>query len=458
MKVIICGAGQVGYNIARYLSNEGNDITVIDQRPDLIRNLASTLDVKAVVGYASHPNVLEAAGASDADMIIAVTAADEVNMVACHVAHTLFQVPKKIARIRSQVYQDAQWKHFFSPEEMPIDVIISPEIEVARAMTRRLKVPGAIDIIPLCDGRVQLVGVRCRADTPVINTPLRQLTALFPDLQMAVVGILRDGKPIVPEADTQMLAGDEVYVVVASDQLTPSMRAFGQPVGQMRRVLILGGGNVGVFIARQIEKDYPDITVHLIENDKDKAEAAARSLKRTVVLHGSALDPDILAEAGADTAETVLAVTNDEEINVLASVLAKKQGCKRAVILLSSNTYNPLTGTLGIDVVVNPRTITVSHVLQHVRQGRIHAVHAMQEGFGELIEADALETCGLVGRPLRDVHVPPGVLLGAIVRGDRVQIPRGNTIIQTGDRVVLFAAADAVKKVEKMFAVRLEHF
>jgi len=458
MKVIICGAGQVGYNIARYLANEGNDITVIDQRPDLIRNLASTLDVKAVEGHASHPHTLEKAGAAEADMIIAVTAVDEVNMVACHVAHTLFNVPKKIARIRSQVYLDSRWGRFFSREEMPIDVIISPEIEVARALTRRLKVPGALDIIPLCDNRVQLVGVRCHADTPVINTPLRQLTALFPDLNMAVVGVVRDGQPIVPDADTQLLIGDEVYVVVASDQLQRGMKALGQTMGQTRRVLILGGGNVGVFVARQIEIDYPEITVHLIENDKAKAEAAARTLNRTVVLHGSALDPDILEEAGAAVTETVLAVTNDEEINILASVLAKKQGCQRAVILLNSNTYNPLTGSLGIDVVVNPRTITVSHVLQHVRQGRIHSVHALKEDFGELIEADALETCGLVGRPLREVKVPPGVLLGAIVRGDKVRIPRGGTVIQTGDRVVLFAAADAVKKVEKMFAVRLEYF
>ncbi len=458
MKVIICGAGQVGYNLARYLANEGNDITVIDQRPELIRKLSGSLDVKAVVGFASHPPVLEEAGAAEAELIIAVTAADEVNMIACHVAHSLFRVPKKIARIRSQVYLDPQWGALFARDALPIDVIISPEVEVARAMIRRLKVPGALEIIPLCDNRVQLVGVRCRPDSPVANTPLRQLTALFPDLQMAVVGILRNGQAIVPTAETQMLAGDEVYVVVATDQLTRGMQAFGQPIGQTQRVLILGGGNIGVFIARQIEIDYPDVSVHLIENDPLKAEVAARTLKRSVVLHGSALDPDILREAEAETTETVLAVTNDEEINILASVLAKKQGCKRAVILLNSTTYTPLTGSLGIDVVVNPRTITVSQVLQHVRQGRIHAVHALQDDFGELIEADALETSGLVGRPLRDVNIPPGVLLGAIVRGDTVFMPRGHTVIQKGDRVVLFAAAEAVKRVEKMFAVRLEYF
>lgn len=458
MKVIICGAGQVGYNIARYLASEGNDLTVVDQRPELIRKLASSLDVKALIGHAAHPDVLEEAGAADADMLIAVTAVDEVNMVACHVAHTLFHVPKKIARIRSQVYLESMWCTLFSRSAMPIDVIISPEVEVARAMIRRLKVPGALDIIPMVNNRVQLVGVRCHADTPVINTPLKQLSALFPDLQLAVVGIMRDGKPIMPSSETQMVAGDDVYFVVATDQLARGMVAFGQPMGEARRVMILGGGNVGAFVARQIELEHPEVSVHMIEADQARAEAAARALKKTVVLHGSALDPEILEEAGASTAEMVLAVTNDDEINILASLLAKKQGCRRALALLNSNAYSPLTGSLGIDVVVDPRAITVSHILQHVRRGRIHAVHALHEGFGELIEADAMETSGLVGRPLREAKIPAGVFLGAIVHGDKVSIPRGHTVVQTGDRVVLFAAPEAVKKVEKMFAVRLEYF
>lgn len=458
MKVIICGAGQVGYNIARYLSGENNDITVIDQRPELIRKISDSLDAKAVVGHASHPDVLEQAGVGDCDMLIAVTHADEVNMVACQVAHSLFNVPTKIARVRNQSYLNPMWGNLFSREHMPIDVIISPEIEVARAITRRLKVPGALDIIPLANNMVQLVGVRCHAETPVVNTPLRQLSVLFPDLQLVVVGIVRNDRAIVPSADDQMLPGDEVYFVVSRDHVMRAMSAFGHEESETRRVVILGGGNIGLFLAQQIEAEHPEISAKIIELDRERAEFVAKTLNRTVVLNGDALDPEILEEGGVALAESCVAVTDDDETNILAALLAKRYGARRSISLLNKTTYNTLMGTLGVDVVVNPRAITVSHILQHVRRGRIHSVHSLHEGFGELIEADALETSSLVGKPIREVKLPNGVVLGALVRQGEVIIPRGSTVVQGGDRVVLFAAADAVKKVEKMFSVRLEYF
>lgn len=458
MKVIICGAGQVGYSIAKYLSGDNNDITVIDQRPELIRKISDTLDAKAVIGHASHPDVLEQAGAQDADMLIAVTHADEVNMVACQVAHALFNVPKKIARVRNQSYLDPVWANLFSTENLPIDVIISPEIAVARALTRRLKVPGAIDVIPLADNKVQLVGVRCNEDTPVVHTPLRQLSVLFPDLQLVVVGLIRNGRSIIPSADDQMLPGDDVYFVVATSHVGRAMAAFGQNEAQTRRILILGGGNIGLFLAQEIESEHPEISVKVIEFKRERAEYVAKTLNRSVVIYGDALEPEILEEAGVASVEAVVAVTDDDETNILGSLLAKRYGCHRALTLLNKTTYNALMNTLGIDVMVNPRTITVSNILQHVRRGRIHSVHSLQEGFGELIEADAMETSPLVGRPIKDVKLPAGVVLGAVVREDEVIIPRGNTVIQCGDRIVLFAAPDAVKKVEKMFSVRLEYF
>ncbi|MGC2854207.1 Trk system potassium transporter TrkA [Novispirillum sp. DQ9] len=458
MKVIICGAGQVGYNIARYLSGENNDITVIDQRPELIRKISDGLDVKAVVGHASHPDVLEQAGVGDCDMLIAVTHADEVNMVACQVAHSLFNVPTKIARVRNQSYLNPMWGNLFSREHMPIDVIISPEIEVARAITRRLKVPGALDIIPLANNMVQLVGVRCHEETPVVNTPLRQLSVLFPDLQLVVVGIVRNDRPIVPSADDQMLPGDEVYFVVSRDHVTRAMAAFGHEESETRRVLILGGGNIGLFLAQQIEAEHPEISAKIVELDRERAEFVAKTLNRTVVLNGDALDPEILEEGGVAQAESAVAVTDDDETNILSALLAKRYGARRSISLLNKTTYNALMNTLGVDVVVNPRAITVSHILQHVRRGRIHSVHSLHEGFGELIEADALETSSLVGKPIREVKLPSGVVLGALVRQGAVIIPRGGTVVQGGDRVILFAAADAVRKVEKMFSVRLEYF
>lgn len=458
MKVIVCGAGQVGFNIAHYLAAENNDVTVIDQRPELIRKVSDTLDVQVVLGFASHPLVLEQAGAADADMLIAVTAADEVNMVACQVAHSLFNVPTKIARVRSQSYLQPIWANLFSREHLPIDVIISPEIEVARAITRRLEVPGAIDVIPLANDKVRLIGVRCTEECPLINTPLRQLTVLFPDLAIVIIGIVRDGKALVPTGEDQMHEGDEVYFVVDTTHVDRALAAFGREDKEARRIIIFGGGNIGLFLAQQLEEAHPGISIKVIEANKERAEFIAKSLNHTVVLNGDVLDPEILEEASVSAAEAVVAVTNDDETNILAGLLAKRYGCQRTLTLINKGTYSALVGPLGIDVVISPRAITVSNILQHVRRGRIHAVHSLHEGFGELIEADALETSSLVGKPLRDVKLPAGVLLGAVVHNGQVISPRGNTVIQPGDRVILFATADAVKKVEKMFSVRLEYF
>lgn len=457
MKVIICGAGQVGFNIARYLAEE-NDVTVIDQRADLIRKIGDSLDVQAIVGHASHPPVLEQAGAGDADMIIAVTAADEVNMVACQVAHSLFNVPTKVARVRNQSYLQPVYANLFSREALPIDVIISPEIEVARAIIRRLLMPGALDVIPLANDKVRLLAVRCHEDTPLINTPMRQLTVLFPDLNIVIIGIIRNGRAIVPTAEDQMLAGDEVYFVVDTQHIERAMIAFGHQEREARRLVIFGGGNIGLFLAQQLEAHHPNVSTKIIEMNKERAEYVAKTLSRTVVLNGDVLDAEILEEANVATAENVVTVTNDDETNILAALLAKRHGCRRAMALINKTAYGNLVSTLGVDVVISPRAITVSNILQHVRRGRIHAVHTLHEGFGEVIEADALETSPLVGKPLKEIKLPNRVLVGALVRDGKVISPRGTTVIQANDRVILFAAAESVRKVEKMFSVRLEYF
>ncbi len=458
MKVIICGGGQVGFNIARYLASEDNDVTVIDISRELIEKLSDTLDVQGLVGYASHPEVLERAGARDADMLIAVTHADEVNMVACHVAHSIFEVPTKIARVRYQGYQGPEWSRLFDREHLPIDVIISPEIEVARAIGRRLEIPGAFDAIPLAEGRISLIGVRCTSECPIVNTPLRELTQLFPDLNIVVVGILRSDRRIVPEPEEVMLPGDDVYFVADSRHLSRAMAVFGHEEPEARRIIIVGGGNIGQNLAANVGREHPGVSIKLIEIDKRRAEAVAQALPRVVVIHGDALDAEILEEANVKATETVVAVSNDDEVNILASLLAKRFGCQRSITLINKPTYTPLMGNLGIDAVVSPRAITVSTILQHVRRGRVRSVHILSDGFGEIIEVEALETSGLVGPPLREAKLPEGVIVGAIVRDTEVVIPRGDTIVRTGDRVVLFAAAGAVKKVEKMFAVHLEFF
>lgn len=458
MKVIVCGAGQVGSNIARYLASEDNDVTVIDRSPELIRKISDTLDVQGLVGHASHPDVLEQAGASEADMIIAVTLADEVNMVACQVAHSLFEVPTKIARIRHQSYLEPIWADLFSRDHLPIDVIISPEIEVARAISRRLQVPGAFDMIPLADGKVRVVGVICDTSCPILHTPLRQLTGLFPDLNIEVVAIVRNDRPIIPSGDDQMLPGDEVYFVCDTSHLARAMAAFGHEESAARRIIILGGGNIGLCLAEEIEARHPHVSARIIEMDRARAQHIAQRLTRTMVLHGDGLDPEILDEANVRATETVVAVTNDDEGNILASLLAKRYGCQRAITLINKTTYSPLVTTLGIDAVVSPRSITVSSILQHVRRGRIRSVHSLREGFAEIIEAEALETSSLVNTPLKEIKLPSGVIVGAIVRGEEVIIPRPSTVIKPHDRVIILAAVGQVKKVEKMFAVRLEFF
>jgi trk system potassium uptake protein TrkA len=448
----------VGFSIARHLALENNDVTVVDQEASLVRRIGDSLDVQAVVGHASRPDTLERAGAADADMLIAVTLSDEVNMIACQVAHSLFGLPTKIARVRHQSYLEPVWSNLFSRDNLPIDVIISPEFEVASAVTRRLQVPGAFEMIPLVNDKVKLIGVRCEDTCPLLNTPLRQLTQLFPDLNIVIVGIVRNGRSIIPTSQDTLIEEDEVYFVVDSGQLLRAMAAFGHEETEARRLLVFGGGNIGLFIAQQIETDHPWVNAKVIEMNPERAETIAKLLNRAVVLNGDVLDPDLLEEANVAETDTVVAVTDDDETNILSALLAKRHGSKRAVSLINKETYQPLITNLGIDVVVSPRNITVSTILQHVRRGRIYSVHSLREGFGELIEAEAMETSPLVGKPLRDVNLPAGVIIGAVVRGDEVIKPGGNTVVQAKDRIVLFASAESISKVEKFFSVQLEYF
>lgn len=458
MKIIVLGAGQVGSSIARYLASEGSDVTVVDQSAELIRALEGALDVKALVGHASNPDVLERAGAADADMLVAVTYSDEVNMVACQVAHTLFNVPKKIARVREQSYLKDQWKSLFSNENMAIDAIISPEIEVARAVIRQLEMPGARESITMADGKVRVIGVRCTEETPVIRTPLRQLSGIFPNIKIIVVGILRNGTAIVPMPDDQMLPGDEAYFAVDAKHVDRAMSAFGHEEREAHRLIIVGGGNIGYFLAREIEDHHPGVNAKVIEIDPDRADFVARRLNRIVVLCADALDSNSLQEANVASAETLVAVTNDDETNILTSLLAKRSGCSRVVTLINKPSYTPLVTDLGVDVVVSPRGLTVSTILQHVRRGRVRAVRPIGDGFAEIIETEVLETSTLAGQTLRDSNLPEGMIVGAVVRGELVILPRGDTILEAHDRVIMLVKPDAMRKVERFFSVRLDYF
>ena len=458
MKAVICGAGQVGSNIARALARERIDVTVIDTSEELCRKISDTLEVQAITGFASHPHVLERAGTADADLLIAVTHSDEVNMVACEVAGAIFNVPKKIARVRSQSYLSPMYGDLFGRDHMNIDLIISPEIEVAQMINRDLRTPGAFDVVPLANGALQGIGVHCNADCPVVNTPLRQLTDLFPDLHILIVAIIRDGKPAIPNPEDQLQAGDDVYFVVEPERVKRALAAFGHEEREARRLVIIGGGNIGLFLTSQIEREFQHANIKLIEFNAERAKLVASSLQRTVVINGDGLDADIMDEAGVRLADTVVAVTNDDETNILASLLAKRAGAANTMALVNKMAYEPLASSLGIDTFISPRATTVSSILEHVRKGRIHAVHALRSEVGELIEGEVLQTSGMAGKALRDIEMPEGSMVGALLRGGKPIMPRGDTEVKLGDHVVVMALSESVKKVERLFAVRLEYF
>ena len=360
MKVIVCGAGQVGFNIAKHLAHQKNDVTVIDRSPELVRKIGEQLDVQAIQGYASDPDLLNNCNAENADMIIAVTHSDEVNMIACQVAHTLFNVPTKIARVRNQAYLRPTWRDLFGRDNLPIDVVISPEIEVATSLMRRLDAPGAFEIIPFADDKVRMIGVRLRDECPVINTPLRQLTELFPDLSITVLAIIRDRKMFVPTPDDHLEARDSIYFAIDEAHVHRSLAVFGYEEPEARRIIIIGGGNVGMFLANKLEESDQPHSVKLIERDAKRAEYIAEKLPGTVVIKGDGLEVEILEEANAAEADAIVAVANDDEVNILSSLLAKRMGAKRAVTLINNQIYGPLLGSLGIDVYVDPRETTVS--------------------------------------------------------------------------------------------------
>jgi trk system potassium uptake protein TrkA len=458
MRIVICGAGQVGYGIAERLAAEQNDVSVVDAQARLVNLVRDSLDVRGVVGHGSHPEVLAEAGIDQADMLIAVTLSDEVNMVACQVAHSLFNVPTKIARIRAQSYLAPHWQDLFRRDNMPIDVIISPEIEVGETVLRRLALPGAVETVNFADDDVVVLGIDCTADCPIVDTPLRQLTELFPDLAAVVVGVLRRARLFVPRSEDAILVGDLVYVVARRDQVKRTLAIFGHEEPEARRIVIAGGGNIGFFVAQSLETRLANARVKLIEENRDRSVAVAEALHRTVILNGSALDQQMLREADVQDADSLVALTNDDETNILSAVMAKNLGCKRNLCLINSTSYPAFTHALGIDAYVNPRAVTVSRILRHVRRGRIRSVHSLQNGAAELIEAEALQTSPLVGRPLRDLDLPDGVRIGAVYRKRTVIVPTGETQIQAGDRVVIFALAERLRLVEQMFRVSLEFF
>lgn len=458
MKVIICGAGQVGWQIARHLSGENNDVTVVDSNPELVRRATDTLDVQGLTGFASYPDVLEKAGARDADMIIAATFSDEVNMVTCQVAHSVFSVPRKIARLRARSYLDAIYSDLYRRDHLPIDVVISPEEEVAQAALARIRSPATFDTETFLSGDAKMLGIQLDAECPVLDTPLRQLSELFSTLRAIVVGVRRKGKLFAPEPGDQLFAGDQIYVFTHAQDVGRTLEIFGKTAKRPERVLIIGGGNVGLNVARALEQGTDRVRTRVIEKSRARAEVAADALERTIVLNGDGLDMDILREAGVERVDAVLCVTDDDKTNLLSSVRAKSAGAGLAIALVNDPTLLPMMGPLGIDAHINPRASTVSSILRHIRHGRVRGVYSIGDAEAEVIEAQVLSTSSIAGRQIREIDFPEGALVAAVQKGGKVMRPTGSLRLEEGDSIVIFALAADVPAVETLLQVSIDFF
>ncbi len=457
MEIIICGAGRVGYGIARRLSQENNSVTVVDLSVDLIQTITTELDVRGIVGHGSHPGVLKEAGGERADMIIAVTHSDEVNMIACQICHSLFGTPIKIARVRAQDYLDESWNELYARGNLAIDVTISPEIEIGRAVLRRLNTPGAIDVVPFADDRVRLLGIRVSPACPLLNLPISQISELFPGLNASVVGVIRDHQFFTPDPADQLSEDDEVYFVVETSHAPRLLDIVGSQKEVARQIVIIGGGNIGTYVAGELEKT-KGIRVRVIENNKDKAEQAADSLKRTVVLYGDALNASVQEEAGVRDAQTVLCLTNDDKTNVITAIMAKSIGAKQAFSLINDPSMLDIRSSVDIDMVMDPRATTVYSILRHVRQGRILDVFTIHGGLAEVIEGEVLDTTRFNGKTLEEADIGDDVVIGAIIREGEVLMPESSLVIQTHDKIVLLSTPDALASVEQLFKVSADFF
>ena len=458
-KIIICGAGRVGISITEHLSNEGFDITVVDSSVDAIQKATELYNVQGVLGLASHPNVLEDAGINDADMIIAVTQSDEINIAACHIAKSIFSTPTMIIRIRSKAYLEPRYVEYLL-KDVKVNRIISPEDEVASAIVNQWRTPGAFDVAEFARSSVTMLGVSCKNDCPILDTPLRNLIDLFPDLSVTVMAIIRGTKLIVPRGgDDIILSGDRVYLACPTMQIDRTLKAFGHAEITAEKVTISGAGAIGIRVAEEIHKISPETNLTILELDKDKARHAAETLEYATIILGDSLDPEIIKEARLGQGETYIAATNNDEVNILSSLLAKRSGASHTVALINLPVFIPLFNSLDLEGVVSPPNLTSSSILQEVRSGQIEHVHSIIEEFGEIISFEALKSSSIVGKKLKDIKLPKDVSLGAIVKENQsILSPRGITIIEAGDIVVMFVPVKSMKKVEELLSVNLDFF
>lgn len=452
MKIIVLGAGQVGSTVAENLASEANDITIVDEDPARLRVLQDQLDVRTVAGNASHPGILARAGAEDADLILAVTSSDETNMVACQVAYTLFHTPTKIARVRAAEY--LEHPALFGPDALPVDVHISPEQLVTDYVQRLIETPGALQVLDFANGKVRLVAVKAYHGGPLVGHALRELPSHVPAIDTRVAAVFRRGSAIVPEGDTVIEVDDEVFFVAAAPHIGAVMGELRRRDRAVSRIMLAGGGNIGLRLAQTLERGYQ---VKLVEYGLARARRLSERLDHAVVLHGDAADEELLREENIDATDVFCAVTNDDQINILSAMLAKRMGARKVMALINRGAYVDLVQNGLVDVAISPQQATISGLLAHVRRGDVVAVHSLRRGAAEAIEAVAhgdRRNSRVVGRSVGEIRVPPGTTIDAVVRGEQVLIAHHDTVIEAGDHVILFLIdKKRIVEVERLFQV-----
>ena len=457
MKTIICGAGEVGKSIAEKLSKEGFHVTVVDESKEHLKKISESLDVKTVIGVSSLPSILSSAGAKDCDILIAVTKSDENNMISCQIGYSLFKIPTKIARIRQQDYLKGEWISLYNKENLPIDAIISPENEVAKAIYRRLHAPGAIDMVELGHKKLKLIGLKCNDKCPILNISIRDLSEKYKHLMLNILLVIRNDEKFVINSKSTLKLNDTVYFVVENDSYVETMKAFGHEETEAQKIVIIGGGNIGFSLAKKIEDEDKNITTRLVEFNKKRSEYLASNLNSVTVINGDGLENEILEEVDISNAGNFIAVTDDDEVNILSSLLAKRAGAQNCMTLINNSSYSSLLNNIGIDITIDPKLITISKILEKVRGGRIMSDYTIGDGFGEVIEAEILPNSGFANNKLKDMKLPKNIRVGAIVRSNKIIIPKSDTIFEEKDDVIFFSETESVKTLEKLLSIRQQY-
>jgi len=453
MNIIICGAGQVGYSIANQLSQQGHSITVIDKTSSDIQKINDNLDAKGIVGIATYPSVLELADAKNADMIIAVTRNDETNMIVCQIAHSLFNVSRKIARIRSKEFLNPSYSNLFSKNHLPIDIIISPEFEVAKSLLRKIEAPGAIESFPFANDTARLIEINIDSNCPLVNTPLQKLTESFSDLSANILGVQREDKFLILKKKDVLIENDKAFILTDSKQVDRTMDVFAKNEKVSDKILIIGAGNIGLDLAKSLEEHPSNPRIKIIEKNEERAQYVANELNESMVIKGDGLDENILKEVNLEEIDTVLCITDDDEVNLMSALLCKKKGIKRVIAIANSHNYSLLQSSLKIDDIVDPRMTTVSTILKHVHKGKIDSVFTLDDGEYEIIEAKVLENSELLNKTLEKSSFPEGIKIGLITRNNKVLVPSKNFEFKLNDTVILLSSRNQLKKVEQLFRI-----